>query len=175
MQFTIGQTVIHPHHGPAIVRGFASRILKGRVIDYVDLEVLATSMSVSVPLASLADVGIRKVACSAQIAELTAVLCADSPPAENQWSRRVKGQRIEIATGDPLRIAAVVRDLIRRREERGLSMAEKEMLTECAQPLVAEVALSVDTNEEDALAVLEALVTERSNEALRRRGLLARA
>lgn len=175
MQFTIGQTVIHPHHGPATVRGFASRTIKGRVIEYVELRVEASAMEVSVPLASLAEVGIRKVACAAQLAELTTVLCADSPPAENQWSRRVKGQRMELATGDPVRIAAVVRDLIRRRDDRGLSLAEKDLLQEGVQPLVAEIALAVETTEDDALAVLEALVTDGNDEALRRRGSLTAA
>ena len=83
------------------------------------------------------------MACAAQLADLTTVLCAESPPAEPQWARRVKGRRIELATGDPLRIAAVVRDLIRRRDERGLSLAEKDLLQEGVAPLVAEVAIAV--------------------------------
>jgi hypothetical protein len=44
--------------------------------------------------------------------------------------------------------AAVVRDLIRRRDDRGLSLAEKEMLNETARPLVAEIAVAVKTSEE---------------------------
>lgn len=173
MQFTVGQTVIHPHHGPAEVRGLVTRTVKGRRIDYVDLVVTANAMAVSVPLASRAEVGIRTVACAAQLADLTTVLCAESPPAEPQWARRVKGQRIELATGDPLRIAAVVRDLIRRRDERGLSLAEKDLLQEGVAPLVAEVAIAVRSDEEDALAVLEAMVAERSDDVLQRRGLVA--
>lgn len=175
MQFTVGQTVVHPHHGPATVLGFMSRTLKGKVVDYVDLEVQSNDMAVSVPVASLAEVGIRKVACADVLAELAEVLCADSPPSETQWARRVKAQRIELATGDLLRIGAVVRDLIRRRDERGISMAEKEMLTEGVEPLVAEMALAVKTTEAEALEVLEALVGERTQDVLARRGLLQAA
>lgn len=175
MQFTVGQTVVHPHHGPATVLGFLSRTLKGKVVDYVDLEVQSNDMAVSVPVASLAEVGIRKVACADLLAELAEVLCADSPPLENQWARRVKAQRIELATGDLLRIGAVVRDLIRRRDERGISMAEKEMLTEGVEPLVAEMALAVKTTEAEALEVLEVLVKERTQDVLAQRGLLQAA
>ncbi len=175
MQFTVGQIVVHPHHGPATVTGLMSRTVKGKVIDYVNLEVQADGMGVSVPVSSLAEVGIRQVACATQLAELAEVLCAASPPLEKQWARRVKAQRIEIATGDPLRIAAVVRDLIRRREERGLSLAEKDLLAEGADPLVAEMAVAVKSTPEEAHAVLEALVIEGSDDVLRRRGLLQAA
>lgn len=175
MKFTVGQTVVHPHHGPATVTGFMSRKLKGKVIDYVNLDVHGNEMDVSVPVASLAEVGIRKIACATLLAELAEVLCAESGPEVTQWARRVKSQRIEMASGDPVRIAAVVRDLIRRREERGLSLAEKDMLTECAEPLVAEMALAVKTTEEEALEVLEALVVDRTQDILERRGLLAAA
>lgn len=175
MEFTVSQTVIHPHHGPATVTGLMSRTLKGKVIDYVNLEVHANQMGVSVPVSSLAEVGIRTVACAAMLADLAEALCADSSPTENQWARRVKGQRIEIATGDPVRIAAVVRDLIRRREERGLSLAEKEMLAEAQQPLVAEMALALKSTEAAALEVLEAFVMEGNQGVLARRGLLAAA
>lgn len=173
MQFTLGQTVIHPHHGPATVQGFVCRTLKGRSIDYVNLEVQANGMGVSVPLSSLDEVGIRQVACASMLADLAVVLCADSPTAENQWARRVKGQRIEIATGDPIRIAAVVRDLIRRRDDRGLSLAEKEMLNEAARPLIAEIAVAVKTSEDEAHELIEVLVAEGTDDVLHRRGLLA--
>lgn len=175
MQFTVGQTVIHPHHGPVTVKGFMSRKVKDRVIDYVDLEVQADGMGVSVPLASLAEVGIRKVACASLLAELTQALCAPSSGVEEKWARRVKNQRMELATGDPVRIAAVVRDLIRRREGRGISLAEKDMLREGADPLVAEIAVAAKTSHDEALQVLESLVMDGDDGVLRRRGLIMAA
>ena len=175
MQFSIGQTVIHPHHGPATVTGLMSRTIKGKVIDYVNLQVQASGMEVSVPLATVDEVGLREVAEACELARLTDVLLADSAPEETKWARRVKNQRMELATGDPVRIAAVVRDLVRRREGKGLSLAEKEMLREGAEPLVAEIALAVKSSEEQALEVLETIVMEQSGEVLKRLGLMAAA
>lgn len=175
MQFSVGQTVIHPHHGPAKVTGLVSRTIKGNVIEYVNLEVKASGMGVSVPLATAGEVGIREVAEACDLVRLTDVLRAESGPEETKWARRVKNQRIELATGDPVRIAAVVRDLVRRREGKGLSLAEKEMLREGAEPLVAEIALAVNSSEEQAQEVLETIVMERSDEVLRRLGLLSAA
>ena len=61
----------------------------------------------------------------------------------------------------------------RHPSERGLSLAEKDLLQEGVAPLVAEVAIAVRSDEEDALAVLEAMVAERGDDVLQRRGLVA--
>ena len=175
MQFSVGQTVIHPHHGPATVTGLMNRTIKGNVIEYVSLEVLASGMGVSVPVVTVDEVGIREVAAACDLARLTDVLAAESGLEETKWARRVKNQRIELGTGDPVRIAAVVRDLIRRREGKGLSLAEKDMLRDGVEPLVAEIALCVKSSEEQALEVLETIVTERSDAVLQRLGLLTAA
>lgn len=175
MQFSVGQTVIHPHHGPATVTGLMSRRIKDRVIEYVTLQVEASGMDVSLPVANADEVGIREVAEAYLLTELTDMLAAPSVPEEAKWARRVKTQRIELATGDPVRIAAVVRDLVRRRETKGISLAEKDMLREGAEPLVAEIALAVNVPEEKALEVLETLVIEGSDAILHRLGLLTAA
>lgn len=166
MQFDQGQTVIHPQHGPAVVTGTMSRTIKGNVIDYIELTVCETGLAVSIPLSKCDDVGIRAVAGSSMLAEIVGVLTAPTGAIETQWARRYKAQRMEAATGDPLRIAAVVRDLIRRREERGMSLAERDLLREASAPLLAEIALATDASEEKAKLVLFKLVMEGDAEVL---------
>lgn len=168
MEFTVGQTVIHPHHGPARITGTASRTVRGASVDYLDLEICDTGMSVCMPVAKAEEIGLRTVAGKSLLDELVTVLCGPSCQQENQWSRRMKAQRMEVATGDPVRIACVVRDLVRRREERGLSLAEKELLKEASAPLVAEIALAVAKSADQARAVMLALVLEASPEVLDR-------
>lgn len=158
MQFTPGQTVIHPHHGPAAVIGATTRTIRGAAVDYIELQILETGLNICIPLSKAAEIGIRPVACTSMIDELVTVLTQTSGPEEKQWARRFKAQRMEIATGDPLRIAAVVRDMLRRREDRGLSLAEKELLREASAPLLAEIAIAVDASEENALAMVQSLV-----------------
>lgn len=166
MQFNQGQTVIHPHHGPATVTGLLSRTIKGKVIEYLELTVCDTGLTVSIPLTKCETVGIRAVAGSSMLADICAVLTAPTGQIENQWARRYKAQRMEAATGDPLRIAAVVRDLIRRREEKGMSLAERDLLKEASAPLLAEIALATGASEDKATVVLHSLVLEGSAEVL---------
>lgn len=162
LQFSEGQIIIHPHHGPATITGSMARMVRGQSVEYLNLEIQSSGMSVCLPLAKAEELGLRAVAGTSMLDELAAVLCGPSCAQENQWARRMKAQRMEVATGDPARIAAVVRDLVRRREERGLSLAEKDLLKEASAPLVAEIAIAVQTSEDEAREVMHTMVIEES-------------
>lgn len=166
MQFTEGQTVIHPHHGPATVLGSTTRTIRGTAVDYIELRICETGLNICIPVAKATEIGIRAVAGTVMLDELVDVLIRPSGPEEKQWARRFKAQRMEVATGDPMRIAAVVRDLLRRREERGISLAEKDLLKEASAPLLAEIALAVEAPEGKARAVVTALVLDGCVEVL---------
>ncbi|WP_203567543.1 CarD family transcriptional regulator [Aestuariimicrobium ganziense] len=56
MQFTEGLVVIHPHHGPCTVTQKATRNLKSAPVDYAELSVQQTGMTIMVPIAK-AEVG----------------------------------------------------------------------------------------------------------------------
>lgn len=158
MRLTEGQTVIHPHHGPATVLGTTTRTIRGEAVEYIELRICETGLTICIPLAKATQSGLRAVAGEALLDDLVAVLTKPSGPVEKQWARRFKAQRMEVATGDPLRVAAVVRDLLRRREEKGISLAEKDLLREASTPLLAEIALAVNASEDKARAVVESLV-----------------
>lgn len=168
MQFTEGQTVIHPHHGPAAVVGATTRTIRGAAVEYIELQICETGLNICIPLSKAEEIGIRAVACTSMLDELVSILTQESGPQEKQWARRIKAQRMEVATGDPMRIAAVVRDLLRRREERGISLKEKDLLKEASTPLVAEIAIAVEAPEAKARAVVQSLVLEGNADVLSR-------
>jgi CarD family transcriptional regulator len=160
LQLTEGLTVIHPHHGPATVLGATTRKIRGEAVEYIELRICETGLNICIPLAKAQESGLRAVAGDAMLDDLVGVLTQPSGPVEKQWARRFKAQRMEVATGDPMRIAAVVRDLVRRREEHGISLGERDLLKEAAAPLVAEIALAVNISESKARAAVESLVLE---------------
>lgn len=100
------------------------------------------------------------------LAELAAILTAETGPEEKSWSRRFKGYREEVHSGNPRRIAAVVRNLLRRQDHAHLSQGEKELLRDASAPLVAEVVLAAACSEEQARHVILRLVLEESRDVL---------
>jgi CarD family transcriptional regulator len=160
MQFTQGQTVVYPHHGPATVTEIFSRTVKGNVIEYLKLEVHESKLSVSVPVSKADQVGIRAVLDSAKMDALFDVLRAPTVDEEEKWSRRMKDNQEKIKVGDIFTIAGVVRDLSRRNDDKGLSLAERDLLRHAQGPLVTEIALSLGIAVEAAETALHAALGE---------------
>ena len=158
MQFEAGQTVIHPHHGPATVVEVFERSTKGRSRRYLGLQVHRTDLRVGVPVEAIDEVGLRPVYAETQAEELLAVLRSPGDEQEEQWSRRFKANQEKLRLGDLLVTAGVVRDLLRRRDERGLSLGEKDMLKHAARPVLAELALALTLTDEDVETLLHSTV-----------------
>ncbi|MEH0826024.1 CarD family transcriptional regulator, partial [Micromonospora sp. CPCC 205714] len=76
------------------------------------------------------------------------------------WSRRYKANLEKLASGNPLKVAEVVRDLWRRERERGLSAGEKRMLAKARDILVGEVALAEKSTKDEAETLLDKVLTE---------------
>lgn len=159
MQFTQGQLVIHPHHGPATVQSTMTRTIGGTERGYVELLVHRSNLTVSVPADTAEEIGIRPVLSAEQLEEILDVLQAPSGPFEKQWSRRMKDQQERLLLGDLKVTAAVVRDLLRRDLESGLSPAEKELLKNARRPLLGEFVEAFALSDEAADDLLVAAVT----------------
>lgn len=167
MQFPEGSTVIHPHHGPATVMATATRTIGGKQIEYAQLSIKGNDMNVMFPVHKADEIGIRSVAGREELDRLLKVLTGPTKGEESMWSRRYKANMSRIASGDMLQIAAVVRDLLRRREQGGLSQGEKDMLRDASAPLCAEIALAVDATEDQVRDLIESLILEQSDAALK--------
>ncbi|MET0934224.1 MAG: CarD family transcriptional regulator [Mycetocola sp.] len=159
MQFSEGQTVVYPHHGPATITSIFSRVVKGVEIEYFKLEVHDSGLSVSVPVASADKVGMRAVLDSAEVNALFDVLRAPTLEEETKWSRRMKDNQEKLRVGDIVTVASVVRDLTRRNDEKGLSLAERDLLRHAQRPLVTEIALALGIDYDTAERELHEALT----------------
>ena len=166
MNLQPGSTVVHPHHGPATVVGRFARTVRGESVEYVDLAVHGGTLKVSVPAARADEISIRDLPDSGELHRFAEVLCGPSTPEESQWSRRIKAQRELLISGDPVKLAGLVRDLLRRGERSPLGTAEKDLLRQASGPLMAEVALSVGCDEESAYEVTRRLALGESADVL---------
>jgi len=98
MQFREGQTVIHPHHGPATVTQAFERLVGGASRCYVRLAVHRSDLSIAVPVDTADEVGLRPVYDEPQLQQLREVLCGPSGEEEN-WSHRFKANQDSSSSG----------------------------------------------------------------------------
>jgi len=155
MVFKVGETVVYPHHGAALIQATETRIVRGEEKLYLVLKVAQGDLTVKVPAENAEIVGVRDVVDQIGLNRVFEVLRAPHTEEPTNWSRRYKANLEKLASGDVNKVAEVVRDLWRRDKERGLSAVEKRMLAKARQILVSELALAEGTNEDNAEGILD--------------------
>jgi CarD family transcriptional regulator len=159
MTFTVGETVVYPHHGAALIEAIETRTIKGEDKTYLVLKVAQGDLTVRVPADNAEYVGVRDVVGADGLERVFEILKAPHTEEPTNWSRRYKANVEKIASGDVNKVSEVVRDLWRRDRERGLSAGEKRMLAKARQILVSELALAEHTNEDKAEALLDEVLS----------------
>ena len=162
MVFSVGETVVYPHHGAALIEAIETRIIKGEEKQYLVLRVAQGDLTVRVPAENAEIVGVREVVGEEGLSKVFDVLRAPHTEEPTNWSRRYKANLEKLASGNPLKVAEVVRDLWRRERERGLSAGEKRMLAKARQILVGELALAENTDDAKAETILDEVLAAAS-------------
>src|ERR1700681_753677 len=156
--FDIGDKVVYPHHGAAIVERREVKEAFGEKKEYLVLRLAYGDLTLMVPADHTEGVGLREVINDEEVEEVFAVLRKKEARMPTNWSRRYKNHSEKLRSGDIYQVAEVVRNLSIRDKDKGLSAGEKRMLTRARQILVSELtfALNVDTEaaEEKLASVL---------------------
>src|SRR2546425_5449061 len=155
MVFKVGETVIYPHRGAALIEAIETRTIKGEERKSLVLKVAQGDLTVRVPAENAEVVGVRDVVGQEGLDRVFEVLRAPHTEEPTNWSRRYKANLEKLASGDVNKVAEVVRDLWRREKDRGLSAGEKRMLAKARQMLVGELGRAEGTDEDKAEVILD--------------------
>lgn len=165
MAFDVGDRVVYPHHGAAIIVRKETRDFNGEDTEYLVLEVKReeTRVTISVPSEKVDDVGMRLPISRDEVEDLFDLLAKRDIREPANWSRRFKNHQEKLKSGDVYQVAEVVRNLSLRDQAKGLSAGEKSMFLKARSVLVSELSFALDLTEEDALdKVLDTLTAEPS-------------
>lgn len=155
MSFRVGETVVHPHHGAAVVDEIERRSFDGKDLDYIVLSSSHNGLTLRVPVDKMDEIGIRPCISRNQVTHIMGVL-ADAPsPVKGHWSRRLKQNQQRLRSGDLEQVAQVLRDLSAKDQEKGLSPAEKRLRDNARRMIDAELAAVVKGGEESALSMVD--------------------
>ncbi len=156
MAFKVGDRVVYPHHGAAIIkRKEAASSPARRPSTWCSRWSMATSRS-RVPANKADEVGMRPPISQSDVDDLFRLIGKRDVREPSNWSRRFKNHQEKMKSGDVYQVAEVVRNLALREAGKGLSTAEKSMLERARSILVSELSFALNVSEEDALAKLSA-------------------
>jgi CarD family transcriptional regulator len=161
MPFAVGDKVVYPHHGAAIIEGREKRVFDGKKTDYFVLRITYGDLKVSIPVDKAEEIGLRDVINDEEVEEVFAVLRKKEARMPTNWSRRFKNHVEKLKSGDIYQVAEVVRNLSLREADKGLSAGEKRMLARARQILVSELTFALNVEEEAAESRLDDVLAGR--------------
>ncbi|TMK83908.1 MAG: CarD family transcriptional regulator [Actinobacteria bacterium] len=157
--FRVGDKVVYPHHGAAVIEGTQQRVIEGETREYWVLRLSYGDLTLMVPTDGADEVGLRGVVPKNELEQVYKVLQSKKQaPAPSNWSRRFKSHVEKLRSGDIYQVAEVVRNLSNRDKDKGLSAGEKRMLTKARQILVSELTFAAGVKEEKAEAMLDEIL-----------------
>ncbi|MDV2414845.1 CarD family transcriptional regulator [Corynebacterium kefirresidentii] len=155
MEYKVGEVVVYPHHGAAVIEDIETREMGDETLEYLVLHINQSDLVVRVPIKNADNVGVRDVVGKEGLEKVFSVLRDEDVEEAGNWSRRYKANQERLASGDINKVAEVVRDLWRRDQDRGLSAGEKRMLGKARTILVGELALAKPVDEKKADTMME--------------------
>jgi len=156
MAFKVGDRVVYPHHGAAVIKKKESRQVNDEKIDYFVLHMAHGDLTLSVPVDKAEEVGMRPPISTEDIEDVLRLLAKRDVREPSNWSRRFKNHQEKLKSGDVYQVAEVVRNLALRDQSKGLSAGEKSMFVKARSVLVSELSFALDVSEDDALEQVQA-------------------
>ena len=86
MMFDVGDKVVYPHHGAAIVERREIKEAFGEKREYLVMRLACGDLTLMVPLENISEVGIREVINDEEVAEVFAVLGKKEARMPISWS-----------------------------------------------------------------------------------------
>lgn len=153
--FQIGDMVCYPMHGVGIVESIEEQSVLGETAKYYMLRFVMGRMSAMVPVETAEAVGLRKLVCAGECEKVVAFLAEEGCSDESEnWNQRYRDNLNKLRVGDIFGVADVVKCLIRRDREKGLSAGERKMYLTARQVLVAELSASSGKEESEFLPLV---------------------
>ena len=150
MSFNVGDRVVYPHHGAAVIERKEVREAFGESTEYLVLRMAHGDLTLSVPSGKAEEVGMRPPISQEEVEDLFQLLGKKDVREPSNWSRRFKNHQEKLKTGDVYQVGEVVRNLALREQSKGLSAGEKAMLEKARRILVSELSVALDITEDEA-------------------------
>ena len=140
--YQIGDKVVHPMHGAGVIDSIVQRKVAGKLEDYYLLKLSVGSMTVMIPTGNTQEIGVRPIVSDKAAEDLISAMENIEVDMTQNWNRRYRENMVRLKSGDLLEVARVVKGLLLRDGERGLSNGERKMLHTAKQILISELVLA---------------------------------
>ena len=157
--YSPGDVIVHPMHGAGRIEEIIEQKVAGEMRRYYVLQIPTGNVRVMVPVEGCEHIGIRPViAADKARGVLEAFAKLEVDPVQN-WNRRYRENMLRLKSGKLDEVSRVVKSLMVRESEHGLSTGERKMLSTAKQILLSELVLATNETYETLERALEACLS----------------
>jgi len=140
--YRIGDRIAHPLHGAGVIERIEAKKISGAVREYYIVKMPVGDMVVMIPKETSDTIGVRPIIDAQAADSIFHAITELKVEMTQNWSRRYRENMIRIKSGDLMEVAAVIKGLVSREMDKGLSTGERKMLHSAKQILISEIVLS---------------------------------
>jgi CarD family transcriptional regulator len=155
--FKVGDKVVYPMHGAGRIESIEERSILDETHQYYIIK-MPGEVKVMVPTAKAEENGLRYIIDKETAGKVIKVLEEDCTEMSDKWNKRYRDNVEKIKKGDIYEVADIVRNLVFKQKDKGLSHTEKKMLLNAKQILVSELVLAEDTNVEQMEQMIDSKI-----------------
>lgn len=158
--YHIGDKVVYPMHGAGVIVSIEEQEILGTKKQYYVMEMPIGDMKVMIPLDSLQKIGIRDVIDTQKADAVLQDLQVYDSEMNTNWNKRYRENMVRIKSGDIFEVSHVVKSLMLRDKEKGLSTGERKMLNNAKQILISELALAKHLMQDEVEEIIDHIVAD---------------
>jgi CarD family transcriptional regulator len=153
--FKTNEFVVYPAHGVGQILAIEEQEIAGAKLELFVISFMKDKMTLRVPTAKIANVGMRKLSEPALVKKALETLKGRARVKRTMWSRRAQEYEAKINSGDIVAIAEVVRDLYRSESQPEQSYSERQLYEAALDRLSREIAVVQHITETEAVKEIE--------------------
>jgi len=158
--FKTYEFIVYPAHGVGQIVAIEEQEVAGARLELFVINFVKDKMTLRVPTAKVASVGMRKLAETPMVKRALETLKGRARIKRTMWSRRAQEYEAKINSGDIVAIAEVVRDLYRSETQPEQSYSERQLYEAALDRLSREVAAVQRITETEAIKEIEAALAK---------------
>jgi CarD family transcriptional regulator len=153
--FKTNEFVVYPAHGVGQILAIEEQEIAGARLELFVINFMKDKMTLRVPTAKVANVGMRKLSDPSLVKKALETLKGRARVKRTMWSRRAQEYEAKINSGDIVAIAEVVRDLYRSESQPEQSYSERQLYEAALDRLSREIAVVQHSTETEAVKEIE--------------------
>ena len=158
--FKTSEYIVYPAHGVGQIVAIEEQEIAGHKLELFVITFAKDKMTLRVPVAKIASVGMRKLSETDVMAKALDTLKGRARVKRTMWSRRAQEYEAKINSGDLVAIAEVVRDLHRADTQPEQSYSERQLYEAALDRMARELAAVDKLTDTEAVKKIEEMLAK---------------